>query len=72
MPTNLHPLKGVIYARYSSHSQRDVSIDQQINAGKEFAARNNIEVVKIFVDRALTGTNDKFDILVLIHTIKVN
>jgi DNA invertase Pin-like site-specific DNA recombinase len=36
-----------------------VSIDQQIQAGKEFAARNNIEIVKIFTDRALTGTNDR-------------
>lgn len=50
--------KAVIYARYSSHSQRDVSIDQQIRACKLFAERQSIEVVEIYDDRATTGTND--------------
>ena len=50
---------GVIYARYSSHAQRDVSIEQQIRACKSFAERHGINVVKIYEDRALTGTNDK-------------
>ena len=51
--------EAVIYARYSSHSQRDVSIEQQIRACRRFAERHGIEVVKIYDDRALTGTNDK-------------
>ena len=51
--------KAVIYARYSSHSQRDVSIDQQIRACKLFAERQSIEVVEIYDDRATTGTNDR-------------
>lgn len=51
--------EGVIYARYSSHSQRDVSIEQQIRACKLFAERHGVKVVKIYEDRALTGTNDK-------------
>ena len=51
--------EGVIYARYSSHSQRDVSIEQQVRACKTFAERNCINVVDIYEDRALTGTNDK-------------
>lgn len=51
--------QGVIYARYSSHSQRDVSIEQQIKACKLFAERNGISIVKVYDDRALTGTNDK-------------
>lgn len=50
--------KAVIYARYSSHSQRDVSIDQQIRACRLFAQRQDIEVVEIYEDRATTGTND--------------
>lgn len=50
---------GVIYARYSSHSQRDVSIEQQIRACRAFAERHCIEVVEVYEDRALTGTNDK-------------
>ena len=51
--------KAVIYARYSSHSQRDVSIEQQIRACKQFAERQNLDIEKIYEDRALTGTNDK-------------
>jgi DNA invertase Pin-like site-specific DNA recombinase len=51
--------KAVIYARYSSHSQRDVSIDQQIKACRLFAERQGIEVVEIYDDRATTGTNDR-------------
>ena len=51
--------RAVIYARYSSHSQRDVSIDQQIRACKLFAERQGIEVVEIYDDRATTGTNDR-------------
>ena len=55
--TNLR--KAVIYARYSSHSQRDVSIEQQVNACRRFAELQDIEVVDIYDDRALTGTNDQ-------------
>lgn len=51
--------EAVIYARYSSHSQRDVSIEQQVRACKQFAERHGIEIVKVYDDRALTGTNDR-------------
>lgn len=51
--------KAVIYARYSSGAQRNVSIDQQIKACRSFAERQEIEIVGIYEDRALTGTNDK-------------
>lgn len=51
-------IEGVIYARYSSHSQRDVSIDQQIRACRLFAERNGIQIVRVYEDRSLTGTND--------------
>lgn len=49
---------GVIYCRYSSHSQRDVSIDQQIKKAKEFAEKSGIEVIEIYADRATTGRKD--------------
>ena len=52
-------LKAVIYVRYSSHSQRDVSIDQQVRACRKFAERQGIEIVAIYEDRAMTGTSDK-------------
>lgn len=55
--TNLR--KAVIYARYSSHSQRDVSIEQQVNSCRRFAELQDIEVVDVYDDRALTGTNDQ-------------
>lgn len=51
--------EAVIYARYSSHSQRDVSIDQQIRACQKFADAQGIRIVNIYEDRATTGTNDR-------------
>lgn len=47
-----------IYARYSSSSQREASIEEQIKVCKEFAERNKYTVVKEYCDNALTGTND--------------
>lgn len=51
--------EAVIYARYSSNAQRDVSIDQQLRVCLDFAERQGIKVVGIYEDRALTGTSDK-------------
>ena len=48
----------VIYARYSSHSQRDVSIDQQVKVIENFAAGRKLRIVKIYADRAISGTTD--------------
>lgn len=50
--------KAVIYARYSSSHQRDVSIEQQVNACLNYAKQNDLDVLKIYEDRAMTGTND--------------
>ena len=50
---------GVIYTRYSSHAQRDVSIEQQLRACRAFADRHDICIVGTYEDRALTGTSDK-------------
>lgn len=53
---------GVIYARYSSHSQRDESIEGQVREDLEWAARNNVIVLGVYIDRALTGREaDKRD-----------
>lgn len=51
--------QAVIYARYSSHSQRDASIEQQVAACRRFADRQEIEIVAVYEDRAITGTNDR-------------
>lgn len=48
----------VIYARYSSHSQTEQSIEGQIAVCEEYAKRNNYTIVGQYIDRALTGTND--------------
>ena len=52
-------MKAVIYARFSSHAQKDASIEQQIRTCKEYAERNDITVVGEYSDRALSGTSDK-------------
>lgn len=48
-----------IYARYSSHSQNDASIEQQVEECEAFAKSNNLTVVAIYPDRHLTGRTDQ-------------
>lgn len=49
----------VVYARYSSHSQRDVSIEQQVADCEVYCRLNNLRIVKVYADRHLSGTNDR-------------
>ena len=51
--------KAVIYARYSSDSQSEQSIEGQMRVCKEYAEKNGYVIVGEYVDRAITGTNDK-------------
>lgn len=46
------------YARYSSDNQREESIDAQLRAIREYAEREHITIVKIYVDEARSATND--------------
>ena len=48
----------VIYARFSSHSQTEQSIEGQLKVCYEYAKRNDMTVIKEYIDRATTGTND--------------
>ena len=48
----------VIYARYSSQGQNEQSIEGQIRICNEYAENNGYSVVKIYTDKARTGTND--------------
>ena len=50
--------KAVIYARYSSHNQRDESIDAQLRECHEYASKNEYVVLEEYCDRALTGKTD--------------
>ncbi len=52
-------IKAVIYARYSSSGQREESIEGQIKDCTAFAERNGYTIIGTYVDRALTGRNDK-------------
>ena len=52
-------MKGAIYARFSSDNQRDESIDAQVRACEEYAKRNDIQIVKMYSDRAKSATSDK-------------
>lgn len=49
----------VIYARYSSDSQTEQSIEGQLRVCQQFAQNNDILIVDTYIDRAMTGTNDK-------------
>lgn len=51
--------KVVIYARYSSDSQTEQSIEGQLRVCKEYCEKNDFVVVREYIDRAMTGTNDK-------------
>lgn len=48
----------VIYARYSSHSQNEQSIETQVEICKSYAKKNNLKIVQVYEDKAKSGTND--------------
>lgn len=48
-------MKAVIYARYSSDSQREESIEGQIRECTDYANRNDILVLDHYIDRALSA-----------------
>ena len=48
-------MKAVIYARYSSDSQREESIEGQIRECTEYAQHNGITVLAHYIDRALSA-----------------
>ncbi len=52
------PVNAVIYARYSSHSQTEQSIEGQLHDNYAWAKQQGITVVGEYIDRALTGTKD--------------
>lgn len=77
--------RAAIYARYSSDAQRDVSIEDQVDACREYCAREGYKVVAEYHDRAMTGRNDarpnfrrmvkemaKFDLVVIWNTDRLH
>ena len=43
------------YARFSSDRQNETSIDAQLRAIREYAARHGIEIIGVYVDEAVSG-----------------
>jgi len=51
-------LSCVIYARYSSDTQREESIEGQLRECKEYAEQQNMTVVTTYIDRAASARTD--------------
>lgn len=50
--------RAVIYARFSSDSQRSESIDAQLRACRDYASSNGWVIVNEYCDRAMSATTD--------------
>ncbi len=51
-------MKAVIYARYSSENQREESIEGQIRECTAYCKKNDITIVRSYIDRALSAKTD--------------
>lgn len=51
--------RAVIYARYSSSSQSEQSIDTQIDICSDYAQKHGMVIVNSYIDKGMTGTNTK-------------
>lgn len=49
---------GVIYARFSSHSQNEQSIEGQLRECYSYAEKENINIIGEYIDRAISGKTD--------------
>lgn len=48
-----------VYGRYSSHSQKDTSIEQQFHEIYDYCERNRIKIIGEYADRAVSGRTDR-------------
>lgn len=48
----------VIYARFSSSSQREESIEGQVHTCTQYAEQKNYTIIDTYCDRAITGKTD--------------
>ena len=51
-------MKAVIYARYSSDNQREESIEGQLRECTAYCQKNEITIVRTYIDRALSAKTD--------------
>ena len=62
---------GIAYARYSSDNQREESIDAQLRAINEYAKKNDIAIIKTYIDEAESArTDDRPNFLKMMADIK--
>ena len=47
------------YMRYSSHNQTETSIECQDITTRKYCQEKGYEIVKDYIDRSYTGTNDQ-------------
>lgn len=57
-PAGPEDLLGVIYARYSSHNQREESIEDQVLDCLKYAAAEHIQIIGVYSDKAISGRTD--------------
>ena len=50
-------MRAVAYVRFSSDSQRNESLDAQLRAIKDYCNNNNLNLVNVYSDSALSGTS---------------
>ena len=48
-------MNAAIYARYSSHAQREESIDQQVDVCRAWCASQGHDVVAVYADEHRSG-----------------
>lgn len=64
-------MRAAVYARFSSDNQRHESIDAQLRAIKEYCKKSGHEIASIYLDEALSGTNDQREQFIkMIHDSK--
>lgn len=51
-------MNAVIYARYSSDSQREESIEGQLRECKEYAEKKGITILGTYIDRAFSAKTE--------------
>lgn len=49
----------VIYARFSSHNQREESIEQQVAEATLWASQHGYQIARVYEDHAISGRSDK-------------
>jgi site-specific DNA recombinase len=55
--TDFFSRTAAVYARYSSHNQREESIEAQVRACENYARSKGLNIVATYIDQAKTGTN---------------